>query len=274
MNDSTRRLAIPVALTIAGSDSGGGAGIQADLLTFAAFGVFGTSALTCVTAQNPREVTAIEPLAPEFVVRQIKAVCEEFPVAAAKTGMLYSAAIIRAVAAADLRQGIPILVVDPVMVAASGARLLEPDAIEALCGELLPQARVITPNLYEARLLCGHAIESVEQMREAAGEIGDRYDVACVIKGGHLAGDIVTDVLYDEGQELVMTGPRLAAAETHGAGCAFSAAITAGLAQGRLLDDAVSRARGFVRQALKTARPVGTHWPLHFLTRGEAQPSS
>ncbi len=272
MNDSTQRPAWPVALTIAGSDSGGGAGIQADLLTFAAFEVFGTCALTCVTAQNPRQVTGIEALPSQFVAQQIKTVCDAFPIAAAKTGMLYSTPIIRAVAAADVQQGIPILVVDPVMVAASGARLLEPDAIEALCSDLLPQARVITPNLDEARILCGHTIESVEQMREAAREIGDRYDVACVIKGGHLGGEEITDVLYDEGQELVMTGPRLPAVETHGAGCAFSAAITAGLAKGRLLDDAVTQARAFVRLALESARPAGAHWPLHFLANYETKP--
>jgi hydroxymethylpyrimidine kinase/phosphomethylpyrimidine kinase len=272
MNDSAQCPGVPVALTIAGSDSGGGAGIQADLLTFAAFEVFGTCALTCVTAQNPREVTGIEPLSPEFVAQQVKTVCDAFPVAAAKTGMLFSAPIIRAVAAADVQQGIPILVVDPVMVAASGARLLEPEAIEVLCSDLLPQARVITPNLDEARILCGHIIETVEQMREAAREIGDRYDVACVIKGGHLAGGDITDVLYDEGQEMVMTSPRLPDAETHGAGCAFSAAITAGLAQGRLLDDAVARARAFVRQAMEAARLTGVHRPLHFLANYGIQP--
>jgi len=267
-----RARGLPVAMTVAGSDSSGGAGIQADLMTFAAFGVFGTCALTCVTAQNPREVTGIEPLAPDFVVRQIRTVCEEFPVAAAKTGMLFSAPIIRAVAAADIRQGIPILVVDPVMVAASGARLLEPDAIEALCSELLPQARVITPNLDEAALLCGHPIENVDQMRAAAAEIGDRYDVACVIKGGHLPGDTLTDVLYDEGEEFVMSGPRVVAVETHGAGCAFSAAVTACLARGVLLEDAVARARTFVKEALTTAGPVGLHRPLRLLARHDLLP--
>ncbi|MBP7831052.1 MAG: bifunctional hydroxymethylpyrimidine kinase/phosphomethylpyrimidine kinase [Kiritimatiellae bacterium] len=273
MNDESQDPDVPVALTIAGSDSGGGAGIQADLLTFAAFDVFGTSALTCVTAQNPREVTGIQALPPEFVAQQIKTVCDAFPVAAAKTGMLFSSPIIRAVAAADVQQGIPILVVDPVMVAASGARLLEPEAIEALCGELLSQARVITPNLDEAAILCGHPIESVEQMREAAREIGDRYDVACAIKGGHLAGPDITDVLYDEGQELILTGPRLAEAETHGAGCAFSAAVTAGLAKGWLLEDAVTQAREFVRRAMESARSAGTHRPLYFLANIEPEAS-
>lgn len=273
MNDIPQKPGMPVALTIAGSDSGGGAGIQADLLTFAAFDVFGTSAVTCVTAQNPREVTGIQALPPEFVAQQIKTVCDAFPVAAAKTGMLFSAPIIRAVAAADVQQGLPILVVDPVMVAASGARLLEPDAIESLGHELLPQARVITPNLDEAAILCGRAIENVEHMREAAREIGDRYDVACVIKGGHLAGPEITDVLYDEGQELVMTGPRFPDVETHGAGCAFSAAVTAGLAKGWLLEDAVAQAREFVRQAMESARLAGSHRPLYFLANYEPEAS-
>ena len=180
-------------LTIAGSDSGGGAGIQADLLTFAALGVFGTSALTCVTAQNPRGVTGVAALDPDLVARQIAAVCDAFPVEAAKTGMLYSAPIIHAVAAAASR--IPILVVDPVMVAASGAQLLEPEAVDTLCGELIPQARVITPNLDEAKILCGHPIASVGQMREAARELSERFEVGVVIKGGHLPGDTITDVL-------------------------------------------------------------------------------
>jgi hydroxymethylpyrimidine kinase/phosphomethylpyrimidine kinase len=264
-HDAERAGVLPVAMTIAGSDSGGGAGIQADLKTFAALGVFGTSAITCITAQNPREVSAIQAIDADMVARQIKAVCEEFPVAAAKTGMLYSVSIIRAVAAADVRQGIPVLVVDPVMVATSGARLLQPDAMDALCSELLPQARVITPNLQEAEILCGHAITSVEALRGAAAEIGDKFDVACVVKGGHLLGEEVVDVLYDEGEEFVFTAPRVSAVESHGSGCAFSAAITAFMARGMLLSDAVSGAKEFVRQSLAQARPVGHHHPLNLL---------
>lgn len=255
---------MPVALTIAGSDSGGGAGIQADLKTFAALGVFGTSAITCITAQNPSGVSGILPIDPDMVDKQIKAVCEGFPVAAAKTGMLYSASIIKTVAADDIRQGIPILVVDPVMVAASGARLLKEDAIDALCRELLPQARVVTPNLHEAEILLGRKIKSHDELRAAAREIGDRFDVAVVVKGGHLPGEEVIDVLYDEGEEFVLTGPRISAPESHGAGCAFSAAITACLAKGMLLSDAVLKAKDFVRQALELAEPVGRHHPLNF----------
>ena len=254
---------LPVALTIAGSDSGGGAGIQADIRTFAALGVFGTTALTCITAQNPSAVMGVWPMAPEAVTQQIKAACDGFPVAAAKTGMLFSKEIIKAVAAADVGQGIPVLVVDPVMVAASGARLLKEDAVEALCEELVPQARVITPNLHEAQILCGHPITSVEELKATAREIGDRFDVACVIKGAHLVSEQVVDVLYDEGEEFVFTAPRVDAVESHGAGCVFAAAITAYLARGELLSDAVGKAKEFVRQALLQHVSAGRHYPLN-----------
>jgi hydroxymethylpyrimidine kinase/phosphomethylpyrimidine kinase len=271
-NGSETRPQVPVALTIAGSDSGGGAGIQADLLTFAALGVFGTSAITCVTAQNPSSVTGIQPIDPEMVDRQIKAVCDGFPVSAAKTGMLYSSQIIKVVAADDVRQGIPILVVDPVMVAESGARLLKADAIDTLCADLLPQARVITPNLHEAEILCGHAISSLDEMRAAACEIGNRFDVACVVKGGHLPGDEVVDVLYDEGEEHLFKSARANVEKSHGAGCVFSAAITAYLAKGDLLKDAVGKAKEFVRQTLLHSRSVGHHHPLGFFW-GSTPPS-
>jgi hydroxymethylpyrimidine/phosphomethylpyrimidine kinase len=253
----------PVVLTIAGSDSSGGAGIQADLKTFAAFGVFGASALTCVTAQNPLRVDGIVALSADIVTRQIKAVCDSMPVSAAKTGMLYSAEIIRAVAAADISEGIPILVVDPVMVAVSGARLLQADAVAAIIEDLLPQARVITPNLHEAEILIGHSISSVDELRRAAREIGDRFDVACVAKGGSLGGDDVVDVLYDEGEENIFTGPRIPVNQSHGAGCAFSAALTACLGQGMLITEATERAKKFVSDALEHALVVGDHRPLN-----------
>lgn len=254
----------PVVLTIAGSDSGGGAGIQADLKTFAALGAFGASAITCITAQNPHEVTGIVALEPEMVRQQIRAVCGSFPVRAAKTGMLYSAGIIEAVAAADVRQGIPILVVDPVMVADSGARLLQKDAVEAMCNSLLPEARVLTPNLHEAEILCGHSMSSVDDLRAAAQEIGDRFDVACVAKGGHLGGQEVVDVLYDEGEESLFRAPRVAAHQTHGAGCAFSAALAVFLARRMLMKEAVARAQEFVVKALESAQVTGRHHPLNF----------
>lgn len=261
---------VPIALTIAGSDSGGGAGIQADLKTFAALGVFGASAITCVTAQNPSELSAIYPIPPEMVVQQIKAVCDAFPVRVAKTGMLYSAEIIRAVAMEDLREGIAVLVVDPVMVANSGARLLLADAIDALRDELLPMARIVTPNLHEAEILCGTSIASVDDLREAARTIGTRFDVACVAKGGALPGDSVVDVLYDEGDEHVFSAPRVRAADTHGAGCAFSAALTAYLAKGELLKDAVAAAKAYVGHALRAADEVGRHHPLNLFWSDDA----
>lgn len=264
---------VPIALTIAGSDSGGGAGIQADLKTFAALGVFGASAITCVTAQNPIGVTAIHPIPPDIVVQQIKAVCDQFPVRVAKTGMLYSAEIIRAVAMEDIREGIAVLVVDPVMVANSGARLLLADAIDALRDELLPMARIVTPNLHEAEILCGMTISSVEDLRQAARLIGNRFDVACVAKGGALPGDSVVDVLYDEGDEHIFTAPRVQTSETHGAGCAFSAALTAYLARGELLRDAVAAAKAYVGHALRAADEVGRHHPLNLFWSEESSES-
>ncbi len=262
--DNAKQHEWPVVLTIAGSDSGGGAGIQADIKTFSELSTFGTSAITCVTAQNPDGVQGIQPVDIAIIEQQIKAVCDHFPVAVAKTGMLYSADIVRLVAAEDLREGIPILVVDPVMVAASGARLLQADAIEAVKKELLPQARVVTPNLHEAEILCGHSISSVDELRAAAQEIGDRFDVACVVKGGHLTMDRVIDVLYDEGEEYIFEGPRVKAAQTHGAGCTFSAALSAYLARKELMHDAVRKAQQFVHHALANALTIGRHHPLHF----------
>lgn len=254
----------PVVLSIAGSDSGGGAGIQADIKTFSELNTFGTTALTCVTAQNPDGVDGVQAIEVDLILKQIRAVCDHFPVGAAKTGMLYSAEIVRLVAAEDIREGIPILVVDPVMVAASGARLLQADAIHAIKNDLLPQARVVTPNLHEAEILCGHAISSIDELRAAAREIGDQFDVACVAKGGHLGGDDVVDVLYDEGEEHVFHAPRVPARQTHGAGCTFSAALTAYLARKELMHEAVRKAKIFVHNALAHALTVGRHQPLNF----------
>ncbi len=253
-----------VVLSIGGSDSSGGAGVQADIKTFSELGVFATSAITCVTAQNPGGVAGVMDMPAEFVALQIETVCDSFPVTVAKTGMLHSAEIIRVVANEDVREGIELLVVDPVMVASSGARLLRADAVEVLCNELLPQARVVTPNLHEAEILCGHAISSAEELRQAAAEIGERYDIACVAKGGHLPGDEVVDILYDEGQEYIFTAPRLNAVETHGAGCAFSAALTAFLAHGELMERAVAMAKEYVYLCLEHAFLVGRHHPLNF----------
>ncbi len=183
----SKRPLLPVALTIAGSDSGGGAGIQADLKTFAALGVHGTSAITCITAQNPAGVRGIQACSVEIVRGQMEAVFEELPPAAVKTGMLYSAPIIRAVAALCRRhRGLP-LVVDPVMVSTSGAQLLKPAAVKALCAELLPLATLVTPNLDEAEILVGEKLTSVEDLRAAARELHKRFGCAALVKGGHSA---------------------------------------------------------------------------------------
>lgn len=240
----------PVVMTIAGSDSGGGAGIQADLKAFTALGVFGVSAITCLTAQNTAEVRGILPISPAMVALQIETVCDGFPVAAAKTGMLYSAAIIEAVARTAQHRRIPRLVVDPVTIATSGARLLRRDAVRALCQKLLPLANVITPNLPEAEALCGHAIPDMAAQELAAREIARRYKTACVIKGGHLPGGIVVDVLFHAGRIYRFKSPRLRVA-THGTGCMFSAALTAHLAKGRPLPEAVRGAKRYVHGVLE-----------------------
>ncbi|MBU4200832.1 MAG: bifunctional hydroxymethylpyrimidine kinase/phosphomethylpyrimidine kinase [Verrucomicrobia bacterium] len=260
-----KNISTPVALTIAGSDSGGGAGIQADLKTFAALGVFGTSAITCVTAQNPDAVTGIAELNADMVARQIRAVCDGFPVAAAKTGMLYSIPVILAVANEPVFRKIPCLVVDPVMVATSGAPLLRSDAIRTLCDRLLPRATVITPNLDEASVLCGRPINSLEAQEAAARELTQRFGIAAVIKGGHLGGKNIVDVLFVDGKIHRYSLPRLKACETHGTGCTFSAALTAFLARGEPLVKAVEHAKRFVHEALKRAVPVGRHYPLNFM---------
>ncbi|NLE65977.1 MAG: bifunctional hydroxymethylpyrimidine kinase/phosphomethylpyrimidine kinase [Lentisphaerae bacterium] len=255
---------MPLALTIAGSDSGGGAGIQADLKTFSALGVFGASAITCLTAQNPDAVIGIEPVSPAFIELQVRAVCEGFTVAAAKTGMLYSAGIIRAVAGAVRRLRIRRLVVDPVMIATSGARLLRADAVRALMRDLLPLAEVVTPNLPEAEVLCGHAIRARRDLGTAAREISEQCGCACALKGGHLAGRAAVDVLWAGGGLHEFELPRVRIRETHGTGCTFSAALAAHLALGRALPEAVRRAKAYVQSALGRAPAVGRHRPLGF----------
>ena len=262
-NEETKHR-LRTVLTIAGSDSGGGAGIQADLKTFTSLGLFGTSAITCLTAQHPNGVVGVKPIAPAFVKQQIDVVCENFPIFAAKTGMLYSADIVRAVANADVYEGIAVLVVDPVMISSTGFRLLQADAVDAIRTDLLPVARVVTPNLYEAEIFCGYPINSVEDMRSAARDIGYRYDVACVVTGGHLPGNEVVDVLFDEGEEFIYSAERVSVPQTHGVGCAFSAALTVFLAQRRLLCDSVQLAKEYVVRALEHAERTGGHYPLNF----------
>lgn len=261
---------LPVALTIAGSDSGGGAGIQADLKTFAALGVHGTSAITCVTAQNPRRVIGIESCAPDIVRRQIAAVISELPPAAVKTGMLYSGPIIRAVAASLKKLNRVPLVVDPVMVATSGARLLDASALKALQKELLPLATLVTPNADEASVLIGSRIRTVEDLRAAAREIQRRFGCAALVKGGHLKHlKAAVDIFYDGTTELRLSAPFVGGVKTHGTGCTYAAAIAAHLARGCDLPTAVGRAKEYVTGAIAGSRRVGRHWVLdHFWRKG------
>ena len=244
----------PVVMTIAGSDSGGGAGIQADLRAFSALGTSGTSAITCITAQNPSEVRGVLPVEPDIVALQIETVCDGFSVAAAKTGMLYSADIIRAVVSAVDKCGLTTLVVDPVMVATSGAKLLRDDAVAALRADLIPRAKIITPNLPEAEILWGHSIGSDGDIERAAREIASEFGTACVLKGGHIAmnagAGTILDVLCLHGEILRFEGPRADTTETHGTGCMFSAALTASLAKGQSVPDAVAAAKDYVRSVL------------------------
>jgi hydroxymethylpyrimidine/phosphomethylpyrimidine kinase len=241
----------PCALSIAGSDSGGGAGIEADLAAFAALGVWGTAAVTAVTAQNPGGVAGAWPLPPEAVAAQMRSVFEAFPVAAAKTGMLAEAGIIRAVAAA-LPPGIP-LVVDPVMVATSGARLLAADAADALVRHLIPRAAVVTPNIPEAEALAGMEVRNLDGMRAAGETVLAMGAAAVVVKGGHLAG-APADLLLDREGEVLLTGTR-SPYDVHGSGCCFSAALAAGLARGMSLREAFPAAKAFTAEAILHAVP-------------------
>jgi len=241
---------VKTALTIAGSDSGGGAGIQADLKTFTALGVFGTTAITCITAQNPGAVTGIEAVSSKLVAAQIRAVTTGFPVSAAKTGMLFSAELIRTVTRVLKTVEVGPLVVDPVMISTSGTRLLRADAMETLMRQLLPLATVITPNRHEAELLAGYPIRTLKDLQKAARDISARFQTACVAKGGHLAGGEVVDVLCVDDELTLYTAPRVRIRSTHGTGCTFSAALTASLAKGEDLHEATAIAKSFVTESL------------------------
>ncbi len=251
------------ALTIAGSDSGGGAGIEADLKTFAALGVYGMVAITSITAQNTREVRAVHDLPPEMVVAQIEAVVEDIGVDAAKTGMLSNAEIIAAVGGLLAKYDFP-LVVDPVMVAKSGAPLLRPDAIEALGRYILPRATLVTPNRMEAERLSGLSIRNVDDAKSAAKKISDEYGArAVIVKGGHLSGDQSVDVLYFGGKFREFASPRVDGC-FHGTGCSFSAAIAAMMAKGYPLEEAIARAKEHITRAIKYGHRVGAgHCPVN-----------
>ena len=256
-----------IALTIAGSDSGGGAGIQADLKTFQRFDVFGTSAITAVTAQNTRGVSRWEAISPELVRAQIDAVAEDLAPAAFKTGMLANAAVASAVAQAIRDHALRNYVLDPVMVATSGDVLFESDAIEVIRRELVPLAALITPNLHEAEILTGEEIADEDAMARAAETlVKDLGAQAALIKGGHLdSGERVVDILYD-GNVRAFRARRLATTSTHGSGCTLSAAITAQLARGESLHAAVRRSIDYVHNAIATAPGLGSgHGPLNHL---------
>ena len=244
-------LRMPSALSIAGSDSGGGAGIQADLLTFAAHGVYGTTAITCLTAQNPDGVSGVHAAPAAFVGAQIEAVISFFSPKAAKTGMLYNAAIVTAVAAVLDRHPRIQLVVDPVMVATSGAVLLERETVEALGRRLFPRATLITPNLDEAAVLLGRRPENRRELTEAAVQLARRYGTATLLKGGHLQDGLLHDVLATpRGPGRTFTGRRITGVDTHGSGCTLAAGIAAQLALGRTLPDAVAVARRYLRRGM------------------------
>jgi hydroxymethylpyrimidine/phosphomethylpyrimidine kinase len=264
-------LKVPVALTIAGSDSGGGAGIQADLKTFAAFGVHGTSAITAVTAQNTVTVSAIHEVPIRVIRAQIDAVVEDIGVQAAKTGMLASAEIIEAVAAAIREHGIINLVVDPVMVAKGGARLLHSDAIASLYRYLLPLAAVVTPNIPEAEVLLGRSLPTLDDRRQAARDLVALGPRTAVVKGGHSdetpanAAETEAIDIYWDGKDLVeLSGRRVQTKNTHGSGCVFSAAITAGLAKGQAPLEAVRAAKAFINGAIEHSLELGKgHGPVN-----------
>ncbi len=258
---------VPTAMTIAGSDSGGGAGIQADLKTFAALGVYGTSVLTAVTAQNTVGVTDVHEIPTDVIAAQMEAVLADIGTGAVKTGMLASGSIIECVAAGLERRNVPWLVVDPVMVAKSGDPLLREDAIEALRRRLLPKASVVTPNIPEAEALTGLRITDDAEARRAAKEILDMGAQAVVVKGGHRKGT-AKDLFYDGRGFHEFSSPRINTTNTHGTGCSFASAIAAGLAKDMSLLQAVALAKEYVTEAISRSFSVGKgHGPLNHFYR-------
>ncbi|HWI84377.1 bifunctional hydroxymethylpyrimidine kinase/phosphomethylpyrimidine kinase [Ramlibacter sp.] len=259
MNTIARTLRYPRVLSIAGSDSGGGAGIQADLKTFAALGCYGMTAITALTAQNTTGVRSIHAVPLPMLIDQIDAVVEDIGVDAVKIGMLHSADTVRTVAAAIDRHRLPRVVLDPVMIATSGAVLIDEEAVAVLVRELFPKASVITPNLDEAALLVRRRLDTEDDMERAARELLEMGAPAVLLKGGHLAGDTVSDLLLARGEPpLRLRAPRIRSANTHGTGCTLSSAIAAHLALGSALPEAVQRARDYVRGALAAGAAVRT----------------
>jgi hydroxymethylpyrimidine/phosphomethylpyrimidine kinase len=259
------------ALTIAGSDSGGGAGIQADLKTFAAHGVFGTSAITAITAQNTLGVTAWEPVSVDLVVQQIEAVASDLGADAVKTGMLPDASIVTRVAETIVRLGLRNLVVDPVMIAKGGDRLLEESAIDALRTVLIPLAYVVTPNIPEAAVLAGMPISSTEDMRKAAARILTWGPRVVLVKGGHLDGPESIDVMCTDAGIVELRSPRQDTVHTHGTGCTLASAIAANLALEKHADEAIRDAKAYVEEAIRHAPGLGSgQGPLGHFWRGLA----
>jgi hydroxymethylpyrimidine/phosphomethylpyrimidine kinase len=259
MSDPTLIHRYPRVLSIAGSDSGGGAGVQADLKTFSAMGCFGMTAITALTAQNTMGVRSIHGVPPEMLRDQIDAVVQDIGVDAVKIGMLHSSDIVRTVAQSIDRHHLKNVVFDPVMVATSGAVLINQDAVDVLVREMFPRAALITPNLDEASLLVGRTLASTTDMEDAANTLLGLGARAVLLKGGHLAGDSVQDLLaHPSGLRLWMRAPRIATPNTHGTGCTLSSAIAAHLALGKTLEDAVQQARNYVRGALLHGATVRT----------------
>ena len=263
---------VPVAMSIAGSDSGGGAGVQADMKTFSALGVYGASTLTAITAQNTVAVTAVHELPVELIAAQIDAVVTDIGVDAVKTGMLSSSAIVETVARELERHGIENLVVDPVMVAKSGDPLLRDEAVESVRTRLLPLAALVTPNVPEAETLTGLKIESDDDVREAARRIVAMGARTVVVKGGHRDGP-ATDLFFDGVEFTEFTSERFDTVNTHGTGCTFASAAAAGLAQGKPLLEAVALAKEYVTEAIRNSYPLGRgHGPVHHFYRFWAYP--
>jgi hydroxymethylpyrimidine/phosphomethylpyrimidine kinase len=266
---------LPIALTIAGSDSGGGAGIQADLKTFQAFGVFGTSALTAVTAQNTLGVQAIHAVPVDIVRAQIHSVAEDLKPDAVKTGMLATTELVQVVAEAIQDAHLENFVMDPVMVSTSGHRLLAQDAEAALATRLLPLASLVTPNLHEARILTGLPVEDLDGMEEAARVLVQMGAASALVKGGHLEGQELVDFFWDGTREVLWRRAKLDTPHTHGTGCTLSAAATAGLAQGLDLPVAVEEAVEFVARAIDSAPGLGQgHGPVNHFAETAFNPAA
>lgn len=243
------------ALTIAGSDSGGGAGIQADLKTFSALGVFGTSVITAVTAQNLNGVFAIQPITPDVVQKQLIAVLEGFPIKAIKTGMLFSAEIIEIVAQtlANPRYPKAPLIIDPVFAATSGGKLIQDDAIRLLTGQLFPMAALITPNMPEAGILLDKHLETPQHLEEAAKELVERFKVPVLMKGGHLTADKAVDIFFDGKEMKKFESGLIRGVNNHGSGCTLASAIAAAVARGETLREAVNTAKNYITSALENS---------------------